>query len=596
MKKRYIPGLIVGVATLGLATFVVVDGMSDKANTKVIKGAVSSQDSGLSSATTTAREPRETPAPSVSDPAGAIASEKADIAVPAAGTTAETAHTLTWRAPAGQDKSYAASGGHASDKGHVSPVARHDNSNYYAVATKPVQATAPAPVAPAPTSAPATDSPASTPAPAPKPAVVPAADAKNLVLNPSAEDAVAGKPMHWTFGGYGNNTATSAHYDTGYASDHSLRLDISNYTDGDAKWISDEITVTPGKTYVVSNRYKSVGMSQVNAAYITDGRIVSYAWLGDAAAQADWAQFSGHFTVPAGISSVVLFHALTSDGSLSTDDYSIVESDAAAAPVPAPTPVTTPLPVPAPAPTPVTAPLPSSGNGFSSPLVSLTFDDGWKSIHDNALPVMSQYGITSTQYLNSQPIEENFASYMSPQDVRDFYNAGHELGWHTRTHSHLPLLGTADVDTELTIPQTFLGLIGVGPGAFTNFASPFGETTPAIVDQIRAHGFTHRSVEEGFNTKANLNLNNIVVQNILNTTTLAQFQGWVNQAVADGSWLVLVYHEVSDTPTDPDPTYTIGTAAFQAEMAYLAGVRDAGSVKVLTQQQAINEIMPQLGQ
>jgi peptidoglycan/xylan/chitin deacetylase (PgdA/CDA1 family) len=223
----------------------------------------------------------------------------------------------------------------------------------------------------------------------------------------------------------------------------------------------------------------------------------------------------------------------------------------------------------------------------------LTVDDGWKSIHTNALPIMQARGLVSTQFLNSEPITGNFAGYMTPQDVKDFVAAGHELGWHTRGHADLTAAAT-DVATELSIPQDFLNLIGVSAGAFQNFATPFGAYNEPVVTQIRGQYASHRSTDVGFNTKSNFSLNNIIVQNITNTTSAAQVQTWVSQAAAEHSWLVLVYHEVADVTVDPDPQYSATIGNFLAQMEVVKTARDAGTIKVVTEAQAIAEIAPQL--
>lgn len=40
-------------------------------------------------------------------------------------------------------------------------------------------------------------------------------------------------------------------------------------------------------------------------------------------------------------------------------------------------------------------------DGFSRGLISVTFDDGWASQHENALPILDEYGIPATLYITS---------------------------------------------------------------------------------------------------------------------------------------------------------------------------------------------------
>jgi len=48
---------------------------------------------------------------------------------------------------------------------------------------------------------------------------------------------------------------------------------------------------------------------------------------------------------------------------------------------------------------------------------------------------------------------------------------------------------------------------------------------------------SHRTTDEGYNTFENFNPYLLKVQNVQKTTTLAQYQSWIDQAKKDKSWL-----------------------------------------------------------
>jgi hypothetical protein len=79
------------------------------------------------------------------------------------------------------------------------------------------------------------------------------------------------------------------------------------------------------------------------------------------------------------------------------------------------------------------------------------------------------------------------------------------------------------------------------------------------------------------------------VQNILDTTTPAQVGAWVDQAIRDRSWLILVYHEVGTGL--PDPTYVVTPANLDAELRLI----QSKGIAVRTVDQALDEVVPQLG-
>ncbi len=268
---------------------------------------------------------------------------------------------------------------------------------------------------------------------------------------------------------------------------------------------------------------------------------------------------------------------------------------------------------------------------FDKARVSLTFDDGWKSIHTGALSLLNKYCLTSTQYLNSQPIITastpgmGYEDYMTYQDVRDFYAAGNELAWHTQTHADLTTLSAADRDTELTVPADFSASLDAlkVPTTFTNFATPYGAynaatfsgilagnaTAPTVANDgqvqsaILAKYGTHRSVDDGYNAKVDgtitdgatnnkyaLDVSNIHVQNVLDGTTTGQVQSWVDNAIATNTWLVIVYHEVkADTaPTVED--YSVTAAKLETELSY---IKQSG-IAVETVQTAVTELKAQM--
>ena len=74
------------------------------------------------------------------------------------------------------------------------------------------------------------------------------------------------------------------------------------------------------------------------------------------------------------------------------------------------------------------------------------------------------------------------------------------------------------------------------------------------------------------------------MQNILNTTTPAQVGKWVDQAIKDKSWLVLVYHEVEAGAEDP--TYAVTPANLKAELDLI----QQKGIAVETVEHALNEL------
>jgi peptidoglycan/xylan/chitin deacetylase (PgdA/CDA1 family) len=176
-----------------------------------------------------------------------------------------------------------------------------------------------------PTASP-TASPTATPSPTTSPSPTPVPVPGNLVPNPSLETASGAQPASWQSGGWGANTATYSYLTTGHSGGRSARVQITNFSNGDAKWFFAPQAVAAG-IYRFSDYYQSTASTDVVAAIALGNGTTSYVYVGAAPASTAWRQFSGQFDVPAGAQTVTVYHLLGQNGTLTVDDYALV-SDA----------------------------------------------------------------------------------------------------------------------------------------------------------------------------------------------------------------------------------------------------------------------------
>jgi len=377
----------------------------------------------------------------------------------------------------------------------------------------------------------------------------------NPIANPSLENGTT-SPTSWISNSWGTNTANFQYItNDGHAGTKSAKVTVSNYTDGDAKWYPQPIALTAGNQYRYTAWYKTNARVQAVVMFTKADGSVSYFGMPQpfpaANASTVWQQYSETFTVPAGTVSVSPFLFIAGNGFLSIDDVNIG----------AYTPT-----------------------GFTRPLVSLTFDDGHEDNATTALPIMNARNLKSTQCFATQYIQDNAAAQ---QAVTTFKNSGHEICSHTITHPYLTSLTAAQLTTEVANSQTYLKNLTGTP--VKNFASPYGDYNQAVNTELKKYYRSHRTVDEGFNSKDNFDLYRVRVQNMTNTTTLAQYQAWLDQAKATNTWLVLVYHRVpaaGQTADEFDTPY----ADFTPQMNALV----ASGITVKTYDAALDELTAQL--
>jgi peptidoglycan/xylan/chitin deacetylase (PgdA/CDA1 family) len=385
----------------------------------------------------------------------------------------------------------------------------------------------------------------------------PVTPTSNLVANPSFETANGTEPANWIQDSWGTNTAAFSYATTGgHTGNDSAKITMSNYTDGDAKWYFTPLALTPNAQYTYSTWYKTTAKIAATAMYTDAEGNVNYFTmptpLVGSSASTTWQSYKATFQVPSDAVSMSILFLIEGNGVLQTDDASVT---------------------------------PYTPTGFTEPLISLTFDDGWTSIYDNALPLLEKYGLVSTQYIISSYLGQ--PDYMTMAQVKAFQTAGSEIGSHTVDHPDLTTLTSAQLTTELNQSQKTLQK-DFGTSAALNIASPYGAYNQTVITAMKKYYQAHRSVDVGYNSKDDFNPFDILVQNITDTTTPADVASWIAQAKATNTWLVIVYHSV--TPTGVFDADTTSTADLDAELQDI----QASGIPVKTMTAALAEVDAQL--
>jgi peptidoglycan/xylan/chitin deacetylase (PgdA/CDA1 family) len=377
----------------------------------------------------------------------------------------------------------------------------------------------------------------------------------NMVPNPGVETvdpANKSVPANWTNSSWGTNNATFRYVTSGvHAGTHALKVNIGTYTDGDAKWYFTPQAVDASKLYDFSDYYKSNTESYVVVDFTMSDGTDQYVTLGTLSAASAWTKFEEQFSVPQGAQTATVFHLINRVGWVLTDDYSMSSY----------TPV-----------------------GFDKARVSLTFDDAWASVYQNALPVLDKYNFKSTQYLLTGFTDD--PEYMNQTMMQALANDGQEIASHTVDHQDLTTLTNAQQVAELSNSKT--SLQSWTGQTVTDFATPYGSYDQNVINNVKKYYSSQRGVVAGFNSKNYFNIYDIKVQDIETNTTLAQIQSWIAQAQATNTWLVLVYHQVTTDPNAGD--YNTTPADLDAQFN---AIQNSG-IAVETVAQALSEIKPQL--
>lgn len=224
---------------------------------------------------------------------------------------------------------------------------------------------------------------------------------------------------------------------------------------------------------------------------------------------------------------------------------------------------------------------------FQEPLITVTFDDGFESIYNAAMPLLQKYGIHTTQYILGGT--ESNSAYVSWKQIAQMQKAGHEIACHTMTHPDLTTLDPGMLNYQLSqckqeLSQRF--------GPIDDFASPYGaenSTTLAAISkyfdsQRNTNGDPSNGVTDAdVNTAANFDRFDIIGVTVRHDTTVQQLQALVDYAKQHNGWVVLTYHQADQDTSSP---YEVDSSNLDHQLAYLSST----NVRIVTISEALSAV------
>jgi len=188
----------------------------------------------------------------------------------------------------------------------------------------------------------------------------------------------------------------------------------------------------------------------------------------------------------------------------------------------------------------------NSPGSLSGPLVSFSFDDGWQSQYDNALPILEKAGFKGTFYIISTRVGTSL--HMTRSELLQMEADGNEIGDHTRTHPDLSKL--TDANAEEQIAGARQDLLALGFHDISTFAYPYGghnDSTPGLVREAGLSGA--RSSRIGINSDEE-DPYLLLSYHLTASTTLADAEKEIDTAIAQKQWLIFEGHHINEHTDD----------------------------------------------
>jgi peptidoglycan/xylan/chitin deacetylase (PgdA/CDA1 family) len=227
--------------------------------------------------------------------------------------------------------------------------------------------------------------------------------------------------------------------------------------------------------------------------------------------------------------------------------------------------------------------IPDTVSVFPKGVVSITFDDSHRSIHDLARPVMDSFGYPGTVYNIADAI--GTSSFLTIEQMRSMQNfsgwemAGHSYATATHTASY-PKLTAEQADTDFRKLREWLVSNGFTSEHFAYPHGAFQKTTDGVpVDLIASRHFTtarsiiSETIESfapamPYRLKAMTGINDGSGIGGTALSRLTDPGGRLDRCLHNGDWLILCLHKVVEgTPTTSTEIGKAGIATLMKAIA-----------------------------
>jgi hypothetical protein len=359
-------------------------------------------------------------------------------------------------------------------------------------------------------------------------------------------------PEGWMSYKSGDNDATFAYTQTSNVGSD-VSVTVKNYKNGEAKWQPNPLPASPGQYYQFSFMYNSTSKADVVAEYVMQDGSIQFNTAETISPASQWTNVAVHFDVPTGATSITPCVIMHSDGTLKTADYALNDETR-------------------------THPM-----QWSSPLISLAFDDGHVSQFDDAGQLLHASDLAGTFYVN--PATVDTGGFMSTSQLKSLQQLGNEIASHGYSSVDLTTVNAARINSELQGSANYLSSqFGVKS---PDVATSDSNSDPQVSMYARKYYVSLRGIEGGINTKQNLDPYNLKVFYVTDHTSITTIDNAINQTKACNGWLIFVYHQIGVTSTGSNADISLGS--FQSQ---LRTIKSSG-IPVKTVAEAITAVNKQ---
>jgi peptidoglycan/xylan/chitin deacetylase (PgdA/CDA1 family) len=198
--------------------------------------------------------------------------------------------------------------------------------------------------------------------------------------------------------------------------------------------------------------------------------------------------------------------------------------------------------------------------------VSFTFDDGYSSSYTKAAPALAQSGYTGTAYVTTDfvGLDEYYLTWQQMTKLKNDY--GWEIGAHSVTHADLTEINATQLESELANGKQTLANHGFDA---VSFATPYGSYNNQVMAGVAKHYSSHRPFwDQQYSNDWAYNNYLLYVRQVQVGVSVDQVKAYIDEAKQNNAWLVLVFHDIADSPSQNPQDYEYATADLAQIAAY----------------------------
>jgi peptidoglycan/xylan/chitin deacetylase (PgdA/CDA1 family) len=172
---------------------------------------------------------------------------------------------------------------------------------------------------------------------------------------------------------------------------------------------------------------------------------------------------------------------------------------------------------------------------------SLTFDDNDPIHLDVVIPELNRRQLHATFFIIANKVDRK-------DEWRQAIKAGHEIGNHTLDHVHANTLSPKDENAQVVGAQNVLQKeFGI---PLYSFAYPFSEAPPGLKGWVEKTSFIARGGAPEMTSPQDKAIDwfNIPAKVTMSNYPFETYQGWMDEDLQYGDWLVWMIHGVEGTP------------------------------------------------